>query len=201
MSRRREQDHFGRRAKAEGKAARSIYKLQEIDQRWRLLAPGMRVLDLGCAPGSWLQHAAAKVGKGGRVIGYDLKAVEVSFPPQVEARVGDAFAIDPAEVATWAPFDVVLSDMAPATMGDHTTDALRSAALVERALDVADLYLKPGGHVVAKVLEGGEVPQLIKRMRQAYEKVERLRPKATRKESTEIFLIGLKKRQPAAGAK
>ncbi len=193
----REQDHYGRRAKAEGKAARSIYKLEEIDGRWRILRPGQNVLDLGCAPGSWLQYTAEKVGPRGRVLGYDLAPVRVSLPPYVETRVGDAFAIPRQELPEVV--DVVLSDMAPSTMGDHRTDAIRSAGLAERALDVADQVLKAGGSVVVKLLEGGDVVQLVARMRKAYDKVERLRPKATRKESSEIFLIGLHKKQ-APGA-
>lgn len=187
---RRFQDHFGRRAKKEGRPARSVYKLEEIDERWKLLKSGMRVLDLGCAPGSWLQYAADKVGNHGYVLGFDLKPVEISLAPQVDARVGDAFNTDLGD----ATFDVVLSDMAPATMGHHQTDATRSAGLAERALDMADKYLKTGGAVVVKVLEGGEVVDIVKRMRGAYTKVERLRPLATRKESTEIFLIGLVKK-------
>ena len=91
-------------------------------------------------------------------------------------------------------FDVVLSDMAPATMGDHGTDALRSAALAESALALAETHLAPGGAVVVKVLEGGDVPQIVNQMRTVYEKVTRTRPRATRKESTELFLIGLRKK-------
>jgi len=196
MGRHRDQDHYGRRAKAEGKPARSVYKLEEIDARWRLLRPGNRVLDLGCAPGSWLQYAADKVGEKGRVVGYDLKPVGVSVPSWAEARVGDAFTIAPADVP--GPFDVVLSDMAPSTMGDHKTDAIRSVALAERAVDIADVHLKAGGHVVVKVLEGGDVPALVQRLRGAYERVERLRPQATRKESTELFIIGLAKKRREA---
>lgn len=198
MGRKREQDHFGRRAKAEGRPARSVYKLEEIDQRWRLLRGGDRVLDLGCSPGSWLQYASDKVGERGHVTGYDLNPVRISIPGNVEARVGDAFAIPPEAVA--GPMDVVLSDMAPSTMGDHKTDAIRSAGLAERALDMARLHLRKGGHVVVKVLEGGDVPALVQRMRREYGKVELLRPQATRRESTEIFLVGLGKLTPPSGA-
>jgi len=198
MGRKREQDHFGRRAKAEGRPARSVYKLEEIDQRWRLLRGGDRVLDLGCAPGSWLQYASEKVGDRGRVTGYDLKPVSISMPGNVDARVGDAFAIPSDAVA--GPIDVVLSDMAPSTMGDHKTDAIRSAGLAERALDMALMHLRKGGHVVVKVLEGGDVPAIVQRMRKEYGKVELLRPQATRRESTEIFLVGLGKLTPAGGA-
>ena len=196
MGRKREQDHYGRRAKAEGRPARSVYKLEEIDGRWHLLRRGDRVLDLGCAPGSWLQYVSDRIGDRGRVIGYDLNPVRISIPANAEARVGDAFAI-PVE-AVPGPMDVVLSDMAPSTMGDHKTDAARSAGLAERALDMARLHLKRGGHVVVKVLEGGDVPQLVKRMRSEYGKVELLRPLATRRESTEIFLVGLGKLAPPA---
>ncbi|MEE8408867.1 MAG: RlmE family RNA methyltransferase [Myxococcota bacterium] len=192
MDRRNRQDHFSQRAKRQGYAARSIFKLEEIDRRWRLIQPGAVVLDLGCAPGSWLQYAGRLVGPNGRVIGYDLASVSISLPPHVESRVGDVFEIPSDDLP--GKVDVLLSDLAPATMGHHATDALRSAALVERALDIADLHLKNGGACVLKVLEGGTVPQIVDRMRAAFHKVERLRPQATRKRSTELFLIGLRKR-------
>lgn len=179
-------DHFFRRAKAEGHAARSVYKLQEMDQRWRLIRAGHRVLDLGAAPGSWLQYAARIVGPTGHVLGYDLKPIDVPLPAWAEARVADAF-----EARVAGNFDVVLSDMAPATMGHHGTDALRSAALAERALQLAEQHLRPAGHVVLKVLEGGEVPGLCARLRLRFAKLERLRPRATRAHSTEIFLLGI----------
>jgi 23S rRNA (uridine2552-2'-O)-methyltransferase len=191
---RREQDHFGRRAKKEGKAARSVYKLEEIDERWHILKRGAMVLDLGCAPGSWMQYTAGKIGPEGRVLGYDLKPVNVSLPGWAETRVGDAFNIPAVELP--ARLDVVLSDMAPSTMGDHKTDAARSAALAEHALMIAAERLSPGGHVVVKVLEGGDVPAMVRGMRATYSKVEQLRPEATRKHSTEIFLIGLSKKGP-----
>ena len=152
----------------------------------------MRVLDLGCSPGSWLQYAADRIGSKGRALGYDLKEIEISLPGHAEARVGDVFVVEADQIG--GEVDVLLSDMAPATMGHHKTDALRSAGLAERALDLADRLLLPGGTVVVKLLEGGEIVELVKRMRLDYAKVERLRPKATRKESTEIFLIGLGRR-------
>jgi len=193
MSRdRRHPDHFTRRAKREGRPARSVYKLEEIDRRWHVIGRGKKVLDLGAAPGSWTQYAAERVGAEGRVVAYDLKPLEVGLPPHVSASQADVFALPPETLG--GPFDVVLSDMAPATMGDHRTDALRSAALAERALDIADQVLAPGGHVVVKVLEGGELPALVQRVRERYGKAERLRPEATRKSSTEIFVIGLDKK-------
>ena len=193
---RRQTDHFTKEARRIGAPARSVFKLEEIDRRWQLLRRGQAVLELGCAPGSWTQYVAAKVGERGRVLAYDLTALKIVLPPHVTVVQGDAFALDAASVGR---FDVVLSDMAPATMGHHKTDALRSAALAERALEVAEQVGRAGGHVVVKVLEGGEVVDLVARMRRTYTKVERLRPQATRRESTEIFLVGLSAK--AAGEK
>ncbi|MEM6531569.1 MAG: RlmE family RNA methyltransferase [Myxococcota bacterium] len=191
MTRGKQSDHYTRRARKEGRPARSVYKLQEIDEKHKILRADAHVLDLGCSPGSWIQYAAERVGSGGRALGFDLKPIEVSLPAHAEAYVGDAFELrEELEHA----FDVILSDMAPATSGDRKTDALRSAGLVERALDVADAQLKPGGSVVLKVFEGGDVPLLVKRMQGAFEKVVRARPDATRKHSVEIFLVGLRKR-------
>jgi 23S rRNA (uridine2552-2'-O)-methyltransferase len=167
--------------------ARSVYKLEELDRRWQLLHRGASVLDLGCAPGSWLVYAAKRVGPQGRVLGVDLKAIEVSLPPNATAHVADAFDFDPGQER----FDVVLSDMAPSTTGDHGTDALRSAALAERAIDVADKRLLGGGALVVKLLEGKGIDDVVTRMRGLFGRVQRLRPKATRKSSTEIFLVGL----------
>jgi len=189
---RRSPDHFAREAKRRGNPARSIFKLEEIDRRWNLLSSGDRVLELGCAPGSWTQYAIQRVGPDGRIVGYDLKPLEISLPENAEIRQGDVFAIDAAEFSY--RLDVLLSDMAPSTMGHAQTDALRSAALAERALELAAQLLKPGGNVVVKVLEGASVPQIVSDMRRRYLKVEQLRPQATRKRSTEIFLVGLGKK-------
>jgi 23S rRNA (uridine2552-2'-O)-methyltransferase len=187
--RRKGPDHYSLRAKKEGMVARSVYKLEEIDRRWKLFKRGYRVLDLGCAPGSWLQYIATRVGAKGLVLGYDLKPCTVTLPAHAQALVGDVNSLNPDELG--GLFDVVCSDMAPATMGQPATDALRSAVLAQCALDVARQHLLAGGSTVVKVLEGGEVPDLVAGMKRCYTKVERLRPKATRKQSTEIFLVGL----------
>ena len=196
----RRQDRFARRAQAEGRPARSVYKLEEIDAKAKLLRPGARVLDLGAAPGSWTQYAAAAVGERGRVVAFDLQPLRLVLPPHVVFAQGDVFALGQpggplAPGSALGTFDVVLSDMAPATMGHHKTDALRSAALCEQAILVAEHFGRAGSHLVVKALEGGEVPQLAQMMRAAYTKLTRIRPQATRKQSTEIFLVGLHKRQ------
>jgi 23S rRNA (uridine2552-2'-O)-methyltransferase len=186
MTRRQLHDHFFKRAKQEGQVARSVYKLEEMDRRWKLLRSGDSVLDMGAAPGSWLQYAARRVGKGGRVVGIDLQPMQLEVPAWCEILQADATTFVPPK-----PLDVVLSDMAPATMGHHKTDSLRSAVLAEAALEVAEQHLRPGGHLVVKVLEGGEVVQLAERIRRQFRKLERLRPQATRRQSSEIFLVGL----------
>jgi 23S rRNA (uridine2552-2'-O)-methyltransferase len=196
----RRQDHYARRAKQEGRPARSVYKLEEIDHKVKLFRPGQRVLDLGASPGSWTQYAAEAVGPHGRVVAFDLKPLELKLPDNVSFAVGDIFELCQgsgplAPGSALGTFDLIISDMAPSTMGHHKTDALRSAVLCEQALFVAQHFGRVDGHVVIKALEGGEVPQLANTMRAAYKKVTRLRPQATRKESTEIFLIGLNKRE------
>lgn len=139
-----------------------------------------------------MQYAAVRVGSQGRVLGYDLKEVHASLPAWAEARVGDVNTL--TDELGERRFDIVLSDMAPATMGDHKTDAARSAHLALAALAVADHVLKTGGHVVVKLLEGEDVAFVANQLRQGYARLARLRPKATRSASTEIFLAGLERR-------
>lgn len=188
MTRGKRSDHYTRKARAEGRPARSVYKLEQIERRFRLLRAGVRVLDCGCAPGSWTQFAAERVGASGRVLGFDLKPVTISLPQWAETRVADVFEIDAEAVGS---FDVVLSDMAPSTSGDHRTDALRSVGLAEKTLALGRAILVPGGATVIKVLEGGEVPALVESMQKSFKRVSRVRPDATRKRSSEIFLVGV----------
>ena len=186
-------DAFTQRAKKEGYPARSVYKLEEIDRRVRLLRPGMHVLDLGCAPGSWLLYAAQKIAPGGRARGIDLTPLEIALPRHAEAMVGDAFTPTPevdAFIRELAPYQVVLSDMAPSTTGDRFRDQMRSADLVDRVLDVADELAAPGGAMVAKVFMSDELPRLRARVRALFETERIIRPEGTRTVSYEVFLIG-----------
>jgi len=185
------QDAAYRRAKQEGFAARAVYKLQELDQRFKLLKSGRRVLDLGCWPGSWMQHAAERVGEEGVVVGLDLREVELALPAWCESFVADVDALEPRELLDrFGPFDVVLSDMAPKTIGDATTDRMRSEALFERALWIATQVLRPGGHFAGKVFQGGGFPQLIAQVREAFSICKPFHTKATRAGSAEHYLVG-----------
>ncbi len=192
-------DEFFKKAKAEGYLARSAYKLLEINEKKRILRHGDRVLDLGCAPGSWLQVASKLVGAKGLVVGIDLKPVEQVIAPNVRTSVGDATKVD---VATLLPegglFDVVLSDMAPNTSG-HGDDLL-SARLCYTVLDIAAKFLKSdastgrpggGGNLVMKVLEGAEYPNLLKHTQEYFREARGLKPAASRDVSREIFIYGL----------
>lgn len=193
-------DHYYRRAKQEGFAARSVYKLDELDAEFKLIRRGDTVIDLGCAPGSWLQYVERKIGEGGHAYGIDLLPVKIAFPPRVRVLQGDAFSVTLSDLTAVAgeddlpAVDVVLSDMAPNTTGIRSIDAARSMALCERALEVAERLLRPGGNFVVKVLEGGDMKAFVERARAVFENVKIRRPKSTRDGSTETFVVGLHRR-------
>ncbi len=155
----------------------------------RLFREGQHVLDLGASPGSWTLYAAEKVGPTGRVLGIDLVPCEVPLPPHAEIRAIDAFKADP--VALEGPFDLVISDMAPKTSGQRHADQYRSYELVMRALQLAKAVLKPGGTFVAKIFQGAEFEEARQAIRDAFCEVRVIRPKATRDESYEVFLVGV----------
>lgn len=185
------QDHYFHRAKREGYAARSVYKLEELDRRYHLLGPGRRVLDLGCAPGSWLQYVAGRVGQGGLAVGVDLKALSLTLPAQARTIQGDVFELEPRSLQVdGALFDLVLSDMAPRTSGIKSADAARSAQLVLRALELARALLRPGGTLLVKVFQGAELPALRAAFRQVFTRVSIAKPRASRAESVEVYLLG-----------
>ena len=195
--RRRHQDSFGRRAKREGHLARSVYKLEEIDRRVRLFRRGHRVLDLGAYPGSWSLYAAKKVGLEGRVLGLDIQPPTAATPANVELRHADIYEVNPTDFGT---FDVVISDMAPSTTGNRFTDQCRSFDLFMRALDFAEALLPPGGSFVGKLFVGPDFDAARDRLRTLFAQHRIIRPKATRNESIEAFLVGLQRKEAVAPA-
>jgi len=201
-------DHFFKRAKAEGYRSRAVFKLTEIDDRRKLLRPGMRVLDVGCAPGSWLQVIAERVGKSGFVVGVDLKEVdERGLPPNVRLVQGDLTTLSREELLgalseRWPegpPFDAILSDMAPDTTGDPFGDSHRSIRLCNALLDRCADWLRTGGTLVMKAFEGEAYPELLQRMRGEFDEARGFKPKASRGESVEMFVIGQGYRRAAIG--
>jgi 23S rRNA (uridine2552-2'-O)-methyltransferase len=198
---RRTADHFAKRARAERYPARSIYKLQEIDRRVRLLKPGFAVLDLGAAPGSWTLYAAQQVGPKGRVVAVDRCELKVGTPANVVYVQADALAIEPAALlasAGIAGFDAVISDMAPHTSGHRFVDQSRSFELFCRALELAGQLCRRGGGFVGKIFQGEEFETARARVRELYEECRVVRPASVRSESYELYLVGLRRRAAPA---
>ncbi len=187
-------DPYVEEAKRRGYRSRAAFKLTEIDDRYRFLKPGMIVLDLGAAPGGWSQIAAERVGSAegkGQVLAVDVSPIEPL--PGVEVLTQDVSA-DDAPAAIRAALkggraDVVLSDMAAPATGHRSTDHLRVVALVEAALDLAEGMLKPGGTFLAKVFQGGAGGELVTRLKRSFAKVHHVKPKASRKESPEVYVL------------
>lgn len=184
-------NYYTRKAQEEGLPARSYFKLEELDGRLGLLQPGHKVLDLGCYPGSWTLYAGKRVGKQGRVLGIDLRRVEIDLPRNCKTRVEDAYKFRGGSVP---PLDVVLSDMAPNTGLEPQLDHERSVRLVELAMGIADSKLVVGGAMIAKLFDGYRTKDLMTQMRIRYETPRIMRPRSTRKQSREIYLVGLGKK-------
>ncbi len=188
------EDHYTRQARKDKYPARSVYKLKEIQQKNRVLHKGNAVLDLGCAPGSWLKYAAEVAGPGGRVVGIDLKPVTIDLPEQVRVLTGDIFEmLDQIQQEAQGGYHVVLSDMAPATTGNKHVDAARSMGLSEAALYLAEQVLKPGGRFVCKIFQGPDFQAFTAEVRKSFQKHKIFKPQSSRKASREIFIIGLGK--------
>ena len=190
-------DPYVKRAQAEGMRGRAAYKILELDDRFGFLRPGARVVDLGCAPGGWLQVAVPRInalgeqsGPVGRIVGIDLQEVEPV--PGAEVHQLD-FMSDGADdrVKGWlgGPADVVMSDMAASASGHKATDHLRIVALCEAAAELAFDVLEPGGTFVAKVLQGGAEQGLQARLKKAFDKVANVKPPASRSDSSEKFVV------------
>ena len=184
---RRRPDHYTKKAKAEGFAARSVYKLEEIQRRFRILKGGARVVDLGCAPGSWSAYAASICGKR-RLVGMDITALE-DYPGTFLHGSILEIPTETVETALGGPADVVLSDMAPYTNGNRFSDHIRQLELARAAFDTACRMLRPGGAFVVKVFDGQEAQAFTLSVRRRFSTVKRLKPPATRNESVEFFLV------------
>jgi len=191
-------DHYFKMAKTEGYRARSAYKLIEANQKFHLIKGGDFILDLGTAPGSWLQVAAPIVGKKGLVVGVDIEPVgQFKELDNVKTSVLDVFDSQFEEkVLSFSRgklFDVILSDAAPKTSGQKELDQERSLEIARRAFEISEKLLKTRGHVYVKVFEGPEVPLLIKEYKDKFKLLKIFKPAASKKGSKEIYLVGLEK--------
>jgi 23S rRNA (uridine2552-2'-O)-methyltransferase len=199
-------DPYVAEARRLGYRSRAAFKLLQLDERFHLLAPGRRVVDLGAAPGGWTQVAVARVRPdgpvaGGRIVAIDLAAMEAvpgATVLQLDARTSEAIAAIKAALGGAA--DVVLSDMAPAATGHAQTDHLRIMALAETAYECAVELLAPGGSFVAKVLQGGAERELLTTLKRDFASVRHVKPAASRSDSSEVYIVALGFRGPGASS-
>lgn len=187
-------DHYAKRALKEGYPARSVYKLEEIQKRFKVLKRNSRVLDLGCSPGSWLLFASDIVGNRGQVVGVDINPLTIPLPPNARFVRGDVLAWEESFVdAVGTGFHALLSDMAPSTTGSKLVDAQRSLALSEAAFAVSGRVLRPGGNFVCKVFQGPDLNAFSDGVKRSFRRVAHFKPKSSRKASKEIYIVGMGK--------
>jgi 23S rRNA (uridine2552-2'-O)-methyltransferase len=189
-------DPYRTKARAEGFVARSVYKLKEIDKKYRLFKAGQRVLDLGCSPGSWMQYSASRVGPSGLVVGVDLTQPEIKLAPPLYFVPGAVGSLDLAAITAISPdFDVVLSDLAPKTTGLRAVDQQRSLELALAAWDLARQVLRAGGHFLVKIFAGPDTSALDAALQKAFQQVRHVKPAGSRPASREFYLLALNRRE------
>ena len=196
VSRRDKADFFTKKAHSEGYPARSVYKLEEINSTHRIIKPGDSVLDVGAAPGSWTLFTHRELIKGkGKIVSCDLNPLSLDpIPPTVIEFTGDAFSREiRAKLVEEGPYDAIISDAAPMTTGNRIVDTSRSEYLAEQVVMLAEEQLKMHGNLVIKIVQGGGEQEVLKKMRTIFRKAKAFKPKASRDDSFEIFLIGLDK--------
>jgi 23S rRNA (uridine2552-2'-O)-methyltransferase len=186
-------DHYFEKAKKENFLARSVYKLEEIDKRYKVISKGDQVVDLGYHPGSWIQYTAQKIGEDGLVVGSDIRELNRKLMHLKNVRLyqKDVFDInDLAALDVDKAFDVLLSDMAPNTTGVRSVDQDRSLNLIEQVFHILPVYLKPGGNMVIKVFDSHGAQSFLKDQKKLFRDYQYLKPKSTRSVSKEFFVIG-----------
>ena len=196
VSRRDKADFFTKKAHGEGYPARSVYKLEEINSTHRIIKPGDTVLDVGAAPGSWTLYTHRELIKGkGKIVSCDLNPLSLDpVPPTVTEITGDAFSREiRARLVEEGPYDAIISDAAPMTTGNRIVDTTRSEYLAEQVVLLSEEQLKSHGNLVIKIFQGGGEQEVLKKMRTLFRKAKAFKPKASRDDSFEIFLIGLDK--------
>ncbi|MCF8058171.1 MAG: RlmE family RNA methyltransferase [Bacteriovoracaceae bacterium] len=186
-------DHYFKKAKKENFLARSVYKLEEIDEKYKIIRPKDIVVDFGYHPGSWVQYTAERVGSEGQVIGIDIKPISNKLSPLKNVRlyeksIFDVSVLEDLEMSSL--FDVVLSDMAPNTTGIKSVDQDRSLNLIEEVFHILPKFLNPGGNFVIKVFDSHQAQVFLKDNKKIFEEFHLLKPKSTRSISKEFFAIG-----------
>ena len=189
-------DFWSRKAFSEGYPARSVYKLQEIDEKFGFLKKNFKILDLGAAPGSWTTFLLRKMEGSGKVVSCDLNPLSKSVKGENLVFIqGDLLEKEIVEkIEAEGPFDLVVCDAAPLTTGNRVVDTARSAGLVKMAIWYAEIMLKQGGNFCVKIFQNGDQQAMLKKMREVFTQAKGFKPKACRSESFETFLIGLGKK-------
>ncbi|MBI3072215.1 MAG: RlmE family RNA methyltransferase [Deltaproteobacteria bacterium] len=178
------------RAKREGYVARSVYKLIEIDKRFKIFRSGAGVIDLGASPGSWATFASERVGAKGFVTAIDLNPIRARLPANVRCIEADVAAADDEEIRAWGfPVHTVISDMAPKTSGVRFADQARSLELAIAALRVAELTLEIGGNFIVKVFQSADADRFVRDLRAQFRDVKIVKPDASRAASWEVFVV------------
>lgn len=189
-------DFWSKKAFSEGYPARSVYKLQEIDQKFSMIKKNCNVLDLGAAPGSWTTFLLRNLGEGGKVVSCDLnplsKTVRADNLTFLQGDLNDAEIR--GKIRELGPFDLVVCDAAPLTTGNRTVDTARSQQLVEMAIWYAESMLKQGGNFVVKIFQNGDQQIFLKKLREIFSNAKGFKPTACRAESFETYLIGISKK-------
>jgi 23S rRNA (uridine2552-2'-O)-methyltransferase len=188
------QDQYFKKAKELGYRARSAFKLEEIQNKFKILKPGLDILDLGAAPGSWLQYAGKIVGPKAMLIGLDLQPIE-SIAKNIKTFVMDIFAPETEELIRKyhaESFQIILSDLAPATSGEKSLDHFRSLELNRQVVELARKFLAPRGTLVLKIFQGGEFADFIKELKTQFNQVEIYKPASSRDRSFEVYVIARK---------
>jgi len=194
---RKVQDFYFHKAKKEKYPARSVYKLEEAQQKYRLLGSGNRVLDLGCQPGSWGLYAAKVIGPQGMVVGLDLTTTTniMAGPGMGPLHIlsGDVMTPEAVEAVKGitSSFQVVLSDLSPRTTGNSLVDHHKSLVLSRRALEIAEQVLEAGGNFYCKIFQGDDIDAFVAEVRKRFQLVKILKPRSSRVESREVFILGM----------
>lgn len=196
-----EQDYYFKKAKKDKYPARSVYKLEEAQLKHGFLKAGQRVLDLGCHPGSWSLYTAGILGEKGLVVAVDLQRTDIAVQkPHAEIHwlcydvTSEEFITDVKK--QWPGFHVVLSDMAPRTTGSQYADHQQSLRLVRRVLELSALFLHENGTLYCKVFQGEDFPEFVQDCKPLFTSVKVVKPKSSRQESREVFVLGRGFRRP-----
>lgn len=203
---RKVRDYYFNKAKKDRYPARSVYKLEEVQQKYRFLHRGDSVLDLGCYPGSWSLFAAEAVGPKGIVVGVDLQQAEEAPRPEsapIHWLCQDIMEPEliPLLRRIRPAFKVLISDLAPKTTGNRWTDSQQSIILVRKTLALAEILLLPNGHYICKVFQGEDFPAFFEEVKARFEMAKVLKPRSSRTESREVFVLGMGYRKPVPQAR